>query len=259
MKRLAYILLVTLASCTVLEDRSVCPTNFGLTVTRQAGHIYQNGLAWCNVYAADGSRIAESPLDGMNVRDTTLLYNVAKRETVSAAASSREVVSGCVVATQGDDMEELYAGRIDVDCSGEYAEGVIDRVDKQFCNLTVVLAEDALPYAPVLGLNVRAPFDGTVFPSLAAHKGEFLYSTAFDGEDAVVVRLPRQEGEGLALSLVTDKFTASCDLYSIMNEASYDWSAASLADFTVTMSINSVTCVIEVLDWEIEDLGDREF
>ena len=259
MKRLSYILLVTLASCTVLEDRSVCPANMGLTVTSQPDYIYQDGLAWCSVYASGGSRIAASPLDSMNVRDTTLLYSVAKRETVSAVASSREIVDGSVVAERGDEMEELYASRLDIDCSGEFAQGVIDYVDKQFCTLTVVLADDAIPYASVLGVLVRGAYDGTSFPSLAARQGEFLCEKPFGGKDAVEMRLPRQGGPGLVLELFTDAFTATCDLYSIMEEASYDWNAPSLDDFTVTVSINSVTGVIEVLDWEVEELGGREF
>ncbi len=258
MKRLAYILLMTLASCTVLEDRSVCPSNLGLTVTKQPEYIYQDGLAWCGIYSSDGARLAESPLDSMNVCDAALMYSVS-REMVSAVASSREVVSGCVVADRDDGMKEFYACRIDVDCSGEFAEGVIDHVDKQFCNLTVILAEDALPYASSLGLLVEAPYNGTSFPSLAAHQGDFRYKASFDGNESLLVRLPRQGGSGLGLSLVTDAFTAVCDLYSIMKEASYDWSAVSLEDFTVTVNINRSTGVIEVLDWEVEEIGDREF
>lgn len=258
MKRLAYILLVTISSCTVLEDRGVCPSNLRLTVKRQSEHICQDGLAWCAVYDPDGSSLAVSPLDSMNVRDTTLLYSVS-RERISSVVSSREIISGSVVAGSGEDMEELYAYRLEIDCSGESAEGVIDQVDKQFCNLTVILAEEALPYASVLGLLARSPYDGTLFPSLAAHSGEFRYSTAFDGGNSVEVRLPRQGDSGLCLDLVTDAFTATCDLYTIMKEASYDWDAPSLDDFTVTVSINRVAGIIEVLDWEVEELGNREF
>lgn len=258
MKRLAYILLIMLASCTVLEDRSVCPSNLELTVTRQPAHIYQDGFAWCGVYTPDGSGVAASQLDSMNVRDTNLLYSVS-REMISAVASNREVVSGCVVVEKDNEMEELYAYRMDIDCSGESAKGVINQVDKQFCTLTVILAEDALLYASKIGLLVRAPYDGTSFPSLAAHQGEFRCTRPFEGGESVEVRLPRQGGEGLALELATDAFTATCDLYSVMEEASYDWSAPSLDDFTVTVSINKAAWVIEVLDWEVEDFGDREF
>lgn len=258
MKRLAYILLVTISSCTVLEDRSVCPSNLRLTVKRQSEHICQDGLAWCAVYAPDGSSLAVSPLDSMNVRDTTLLYSVS-REMISSVVSSREIISGSVVAGSGEDMEELYAYRLEIDCSGESVEGVIDQVDKQFCNLTVILAEEALPYASVLGLLARSPYDGTLFPSLAAHQGDFLYEKPFAGRDSVEIRLPRQGGPGLVIELVTETFTATCDLYGVMAEALYDWSAQSLDDFAVTVGINRVTGVIEVLDWNVEDLGDREF
>lgn len=258
MKRLAYIVLMTFASCTVLENRSVCPSILGLTVTSQLEHIYQGGLAWCSVYASDGSRLALNPLEGMNVRDTTLWFSVS-RERVLAVASNREVVSGSVIVGPGEDMEELYACRLEIDCSGEFAEGVIDHVDKQFCNLTVVLAEDALPYASVLGLIARSPYDGTSFPSLAAHQGDFLYEKPFVGRDSVEIRLPRQGGPGLVLELVTETFTATCDLYAVMAEALYDWSAQSLDDFAVTVSINRIAGVIEVLDWDVEELGNREF
>lgn len=258
MKRLAYIVLMTFASCTVLENRSVCPSILGLTVTSQLEHIYQGGLAWCSVYASDGSRLEVNPLEGMNVRDTTLWFSVS-RERVLAVASSREVVSGSVIAGPGEDMEELYACCLEIDCSGESTEEVIDHLEKQFCNLTVVLAEDALPYASVLGLIARAPYDGTSFPSLAAHQGDFLYEKPFAGRDSVEIRLPRQGGPGLVLELVTETFTASCDLYGVMAEALYDWSAQSLDDFAVMVSINRIAGVIEVLDWDVEELGNREF
>lgn len=252
--------LSVLASCSVREDRMVCPASLELTVTRQVDSIYQNGLAWCYVWSEEKVLIASSPLEGMNGRDTMLRYEVP-RTALSVVSSSREMTGGCVVAERDSCMCELWAFRLDVDSRGEKIVGIIDRVDRQFCNLTILLSKDAMPYVSALEVIVLSPYNGTVFPSLAAHAGDFLYATAFDSRGRAFARLPRQGGPGLVLSLADNggSFASNIDLYDYMVQAGYDWTATSLCDFTVTVGLNSAGGEMEIIDWDVEEIGDREF
>lgn len=262
MKKVCYIFLVLLAvsSCSVKEVREDCPAFLGLTVTSQYDFIFQEGKAWCNLFNEDGTRFENSPLEEMNRRDTTLWYRILPRRTVSAVVSNREIVAGCVVAPYGEEMTDLYAFRKDIACIPEEVTEVIYKQSKQYCNLTVQLAEVAMPFAPELIVRVDCPYDGSSFPSMKAHSGDYLYRTIFDANGTAVLRLPRQGGEGLKLSVQKiDAFTSSYNLYDSMRMAHYDWNAESLDDFKITVSLNSVTGDFIIVDWDIVDVGNREF
>lgn len=262
MRKICYIFLAAalMSSCTVKEHRDRCPSFLGLTVTFQPEFIFRDGKAWCSVFNEDGSVLEADALDGMNLRDTTIWYTIQPRRTVTAVVSNREMASGSVTAQAGEEFTELYAFRKDVVCLEENVEEVIYRQDKQFCNLSVQLSEVAMPLAPELVVRVDAPYDGTSFPSMLAHPGDYVYRTVFDTDGRASIRLPRQGGEGMRLSVQKmDHFTNTVNLYEEMRRAHYDWTTSSLLDFEITVSLNSVTGDIELVDWTVVDKGDYEF
>lgn len=262
MKKLAciFLTLAVCASCSVKEDRDACPSFLRLTVTRQAGNVYQDGLAWCGMYDGDGTRWAVSPLTRMDVRDTLLRYAVSPRRTVRAVVSSSEAVSGRVEPQTGEEFPKLYAYGKDVVCLDELVNDIIYQQDKQYCNLTVQLSEVAVPLAPELVVSVDAPYSGTLFPSLEPCTGHYLYRTVFDASGRASLRLPRQGGEGLRLMVQKpDAFSSGYDLYEEMRRAHYDWASPSLSDFEITVSLNSVEGDLVVEDWTIVDIPGKEF
>lgn len=251
---------LTASACTVLENRGVCPSYLNLTVCHHPDEgIFPGGKAWCLLYDEKGEIIESSSLEKMDIRDTTLLYSVQPRRTVTAVTSGRVVSAGCVYAAPGEQMDSLYAFRKDLECRDEEVSESILIQDKQFCTLSVNLDEEALPYASDLILRIEAPCNGTTFPSLEAHSGEFLCQMAFGGNPSVIVRLPRQGSPGLTLLLRTELFTATYDMYEVMSAAGYDWTSPSLEDFRITVSINASTGQLEISEWEVEEMGDKEF
>lgn len=262
MKKICYIFLVLLAvsSCSIREERDDCPSFLGLTVTSQYDFIFQEGKAWCDLFSEDGSRFEDSPLEEMNARDTTIWYRIFPRRTVSAVVSNKEIVAGNVVANYGEEFCELWAFRKDIVCLEEEVNEMIYKQDKQFCNLTVQLSEAAKPMASELIIRVNAPYDGMSFPAMKAHMGDYLFRTIFDENGKATIRLPRQGGQGLMLYVQKiDSFTSTYNLYDIMSMAHYDWNAASLDDFELTASLNSVSGDIEIIDWEVVNIGDQDF
>lgn len=263
MKKLPCIIILILAmvtSCSVKENRDDCPSYLSLTVTRQAGNVYQYGHAWCGMYDEDGTRWAVSPLTRMDVRDTLLRYAVFPRRTVRAVVSSSEVISGRVVPQSGEEFPKLYAYGKEVVCLDELVNDVIYQQDKQYCNLSVQLSEVAIPLAPELVVSVDAPYSGTLFPSLEPCAGQYFYRTVFDAEGHATIRLPRQGGEGMILSVQKiDHFTNSVNLYEEMRRAHYDWTSPSLSDFEITVALNSVEGDLLVEDWTIVDIPGKEF
>lgn len=262
MKGLRFIILASLVavSCSVRENRGDCPSFLSLTVTPQVNLIFEGGRAWCDLFAEDGTRLEHSPLTDMGRRDTTLLYRINPRRTVSAVVSNKEITGGVVVAGYGEEFCELWAYRKDIPCTGDEVSEIIQERSKQFCRLTVRLSEESLRFAPGLSVRVDAPYDGICFPSMKVHPGKFSFSAAFDEEGRATVCLPRQDGGGLTLNLVKpDDFTLTFDLYEAMRAAGYDWSAPSLDNFDMTVTLSSLSGDIEIADWSAIGIGDREF
>lgn len=262
MKRFCHItlLLLATASCSVKEIRDDCPCYFGLTVTSQNDSIFQNGNVWCGIFNEDGSLAEGNVLSEMNVRDTTMSYRIDPRRTVSAVASSREVVEGKVTVPLGSEMTKLFAYRQDFVCTSEFVDGVIDRQDKQYCTLDIHLTEAAMPFASQLVIRIEAPYNGTSFPSMEAHSGEFQYKAVFDASGRVSIRIPRQGATGARLSVQKlNAFSATYDLYGDMSMSGYDWNRASMEDFSFPVGLNSTTGTIEISDWTPIELGDYEF
>ena len=262
MKRFCCIalLLLTTASCSVKEIRDDCPCCLGLTVTSQGDSIFQKGNAWCCIFNGDGSQSDGSSLTGMDVRDTAVSYRIDPRRTVSAVVSNREIVAGEVVVPLGSEMTRLFAFRQDFVCTSEFVDGVIDSQDKQYCTLDIHLTEAAMSFAPQLVISVDAPYNGTSFPSMEAHFGEFQCRAVFDVDGRVSIRIPRQGGEGARLIVrKANAFTATYDLYADMAMSGYDWNGASMEDFSFPVGLNSITGTIEILDWTPIEMGDYEF
>lgn len=262
MRHFCYMVLLLLAalSCSVKEIREDCPCYLGLTVTSQSDTIFQNGKAWCGIFNGDGSPSEGSILTEMDVRDTTVFYGIDPRRTVSAVVSNREIVAGKVVVPLGSEMTRLFAFRQDFVCTPEFVDGVIDSQDKQYCTLDIHLTEAAMPFAPQLVIRIDAPYNGTSFPSMEAHFGEFQCRAVFDVDGRVSIRIPRQGGEGARLIVrKANAFTATYDLYADMAMSGYDWNGASMEDFSFPVGLNSITGTIEILDWTPIEMGNYEF
>ena len=262
MKGLRFIILASLVavSCSVRENRGDCPSFLSLTVTPQVNLIFEGGRAWCDLFAEDGTRLEHSPLTDMNRRDTTLLYRINPRRTVSAVVSNKEISGGMVVAGYDEEFCELWAYRKDIPCTGDEASEIIQESNKQFCRLTVRLSEESLHFAPGMSVRISAPYDGVCFPSMKVHSGKFSCGAALDEKGGATVCLPRQEGNGLTLNLIKpDEFTVTFDLYDAMRGAGYDWNAPSLDNFDMTVTLSSMCGEVEIADWSFVGIGNREF
>lgn len=252
--------LVVLSSCTIKENRTDCPAYLDLAVTRQADSVFHSGRAWCYLFDGSGTVSASDPLSGMNGRDTLLSYTIRPKRSVTAITSNREVVGGKVTVTPGSEMCELYSYRKDITCFQEQVTDRIDRQDKQFCLLTLVLSDEALHLASGLKANVKGNYNGLSYPLLKATEGQFAFTSAFADNGTATVRLPRQGGPGLFLRLVQPGgFVSEYDLYEGMVSLHYDWYKDSLDDLTLKVNLNTVTGNLVIEDWKMRRLDGWEF
>lgn len=264
MRKLLHIIslaaLAALFSCTVKENRIDCPTYLDLIVRRQADSIFRGGRAWCYLFDNDGTFFAADSLSKMDEWDTILYYSIQPKRTVSAVVSNREVYNGRVIARKGEEMCELYSYSKDVVCYQEQIVNKIDRQDKQFCRLTLILDEDAVHLAHELKAQVRGNYNGVSYPFLKASEGPFEFTSLFTDEGVATVRLPRQGGSGLTLSLLQPNgFVAEHDLYEVMASYHYDWHKESLEDITLYITLNAVTGNLVIEDWKVRNIEGREF
>lgn len=253
-------MLLLAVSCSVKEDRTVCPCFLSLKVLSQNEGVFSGGKAWCNVFDGEGAVLAWNSLSGMDRRDTLLTFDISPRRRISAVVANRLPGEGSVKASPGEEFCPLYAFSKEMDCLQEEACDSICFQNKQYCTLKVQLEAAAVPMAEDIVLKVSAPFCGIDFPSLRATKGEYSCSARFDAGGVALIRIPRQDGEGLSLSVDNPgRFSSVLNLYEVMKSSDYDWERESLDDFSVTLNIDSVSGQCAVLDWKLVETGSYEF
>lgn len=246
-------------SCSILENRENCPCITEVTVTRQDSSVLQKGRV--EIYILNGSTtVAASGCGGLLDDDALLDMEIWPRLSYQIVGSSVPVTDGAVRAATGKEMDSLFTHRGHIDCSGEKAEYVVSYFLKQFTTLELRLSEPTLEYASRINLTVDSPYDGLLFPTLQAARGEFHCSKGFDGKGISTVRLPRQGGSGMTLTLSLDgNVNTRYDLFSRMLDENYNFYGENLKDMAVTVDLNHATGELYVNDWIPMEMGDRYF
>ena len=223
--------LLLLPSCSVKENRAVCPCTLTLELTGLPVRPVVLGVA------GEGYSFTE-----VVHADTLLALPVPKGEmAVSAVGGALAEGDGSVRIPPGEEAPPLYLFYADVSTDAEQVVLPIT-LHKQFCALELVFKGPS-GYGPPFEVAVEGAYGGWE-PDGAPAPGPFSRRLLPGSDGRATLRLPRQGDDSLLMHIVfADRKVRTFALGSYISASGYDWTAPDLEDLTlhVDISLTSVT------------------
>ena len=229
--------LLLVPSCSVKENRAVCPCGLtlelaGLPVRPVVLGVAGEGYSWTEVVHAD----------------TVLVLPVPKGEvTVSAVGGALAEGDGSVRIPEGEEAPPLYLFHADVSTDAEQVVLPV-LLHKQFCTLELTF-KGPPGYAPPFETVVEGFYGGWA-PDGSPAPGPFSRRLLPGSDGRAVLRLPRQGDDSLLMHILfSDQVVRTFALGSYIAAAGYDWSAPDLGDLTLTVDISLTSVTISTDLW----------
>ena len=234
-------------SCSVKEDRDVCPCRLVIDMGK------------VDTAVVKSAELVVTASDGFCFRDTLMVDDF---ETGCVVDVPRGYVGvGAYFGAPGSVNDD---GRLGIDYGNECprvymhaslvkAEGEMTVEDvlmrKNHCIMTIhVQSEKDFPFR----LEAKGRIDGYESggkPSV----GEFMYAMHTDAEGMCQLALPRQTDDSLVLEVHDDTgVLRAFALGEYVAASGYDWDADDLKDITISLDYALTRIVIEVGDWREE-------
>ena len=234
-------------SCSVKEDRTVCPCQLFLDMSEVDTSIVRS------------AELVVSASDGFQIKDTLEIDDFMDGYVVDVP---RETVGVGVYFGAGDCVDEV--GRLGIDygneCPQVYMHSSIIRAEgekmvekvlmrKNHCIMTIqVETEKDFPFR----LEVKGSVDGYDLGG-APSVGDFRYAMYVDEKGTCSLTLPRQRDSSLILEVHDeDGALKSFALGEYVAASGYDWQQDDLKDITVSLDYALTHVVIAVAGWSNE-------
>ena len=255
------------ASCSVFEDRMVCPcylivdyaaVNDANVRPTQAGRVHSL------LYNPDCSENITHMTVSCPAYDTLAC---TKGEAVFSAVYSPESVplksaERVVRYTAGSQVDSIYGCHESLSLVSEI-EYVKVSMHKQFSTVTLVVKESdtVVRDADVTVVGNTCGYDLADFTPV---KGEYRYAVPSDGSERSSFRIPRQADYELALHIENpvSGLTADFPVGRYIADIGYDFDVPDLSDFEIYLDLSYLTFRIKIIDWDEEfivDVFDYDF
>ena len=229
--------LLLVPSCSVKENRAVCPCGLtlelaGMPVRPVVLGVAGEGYSWTEVVHAD----------------TVLVLPVPKGEvTVSAVGGALAEGDGSVRIPEGEEAPPLYLFHADVSTDAEQVVLPV-LLHKRFCTLELTF-KGPPGYAPPFEAVVEGFYGGWA-PDGSPAPGPFSRRLLPGSDGRAGLRLPRQGDDSLLMHIVfSDQVVRTFALGTYIAAAGYDWSAPDLEDLTLTVDISLTSVTISSDLW----------
>ncbi len=260
MKKPSYILIAWLSmmisySCSVKEDRSVCPCwmsvnlsgipepNCSNAILTMRGNSSENAVDY-EFHRAENICLTENIF--------TDEYEVPRGSVeVSAIATDNRCgllrKDDVLEIPLGNQMDSLYCYFRTFDTRRESVLCNIN-LHKEFC--TIYLTLGSIDYECPHIVEIQGNVAGISILNLLPVEGLFSYNPACIGGQ-YIFRVPRQSEDSLAVNLKSNGETADTfPLGEYIAKCGYDWSAEDLADISITIDIPKQQVLVSVSGWE---------
>ena len=263
-------LLLTLTSCSIKEDRFPCPCWLDVWLTKVPETDTVRLFAWPDSIPSRLS-LGSGPLSSsVSLGGKTLFngdYPVAEypegyvekevrkgRVGLSAYACSEalDVSDGVISVPYGSEAPELRAWKDSVLCLGEFAESTV-LFANQFCGVHFNITGSVVPCP--YRFVVKGASGGWDEYDFSPVPGSFSYAFEADERLEAFFRLPRQdEAWPLELSVYdASRLDGSPLMVLNLGEAvlasGYDWSAPALSEVWVTLAFGTMSATLGVHPW----------
>lgn len=236
-----------LVSCTVKEDRSVCPCILEVCFSdsdRIKGPVLLAGWAEARVF------------EEYIAADDCLETYTRKVPRTMISFGAVDGISDCVydghsaIIPAGKECDSLYAFVDRIDCTGEKALTSVV-LHKQFATVNLLFPDDAVD-AQEYSFIVESGSCGIDVLTCRPVEGAFRFEPELQAGGAARFRLPRQGDEALSLTVLHLPSGASVrfPLGKYISSVGYDWEAADLQDIYITLDLVRGRVSVGVSEWE---------
>ena len=241
---LCSVIIVTIASCSIKEDRSDCPCVLTVTLHETTGKVMISG--W-----NDGRRIINDILKPDD-KEYTAKYRVPRdRCGISAFRGYEELVlsNDVLLIPEGNQMSCLYASASVVDTDRETAEYEVS-FKKNHVKVNLSFSDSDTGLSPY-DIQVRSNVAGIDMKTLSPVMGNFVCTPEIKDGKGYEFVVPRQIDESLSIDLMrgNEKYDTIA-LGSIIASTGYDWAADDLADIDLVIDLPKGEISITVSGWD---------
>lgn len=249
---------ILLASCTVKEDRTVCPS---WVTVRSNGYVC-NGVSSESLritFSSDNDVAAEGTASWQDFIGGKFVIQVPRKHVFFCGLTGYDEShrdNDCITVPEGLQFDRVF---------GFYDEQFLIEEERTFEE--PVNKHHAVLILSVVGYNkVKYPFvvklvsntDGIMLYRKEGHAGRFAY-TMNEGDDGKYrCVLPRQCDGSLCLCLFrsSGEEVTTIPVGEQLAQSGYDWAKDDLDDIPVILDFSKNEILIEVNDWETYSLGD---
>lgn len=253
MKKIVWLLplfVLLASSCSVKEDRGVCPCWLRLDL-----HPCLDVTGDVMVSAWSGNGDSRYLRDKAHVLDYKEYYeaDVPKGETfinVFTEALDNIEEGHRITIPFGQDFDRIHAYSNHVVCDGEFYVDTV-RLHKQYAVVFVKVEKSELEDYPY-EFFVESDVCGIDLLTLSPISGEFRYDIVFDDKDVGSFVLPRQFVDSDALTLnIRNKgvVVESINLAAMVRTMEYSWEDESLEDIYIGVDYADAEVSISISDW----------
>lgn len=243
--------ILQIASCSVKEDREVCPCRLVLDMSEVDTSVVKYAEL---VVSASGSFLVRDTLEAVEFKSGYMVEvpqeDVGVGVYFGAAGCVDDV--GRLDIEYGQECPPVYMYSSFVRTVGEKtSETVLMR--KNHCIMTIqVVGEKDFPFR----LEARGNIDGYA-PGGRPSEGEFMYMMHADTSGRCQVILPRQVDESLVLEVYDQSGAGRIfALGEYMAASGYDWKEENLRDITIRLDYSLTHIMIQVAGWRDEYVFD---
>ncbi|MCQ2141308.1 MAG: hypothetical protein MJY83_03055 [Bacteroidales bacterium] len=278
------LLIGILSSCSVKENRWICPCHLILKAQNPAD-LSREGSIVLTVFEGGEKELSQA-FSWRSIRDEDYTATVSKGEKNMSIIMNKErsfIVGTELRIKEGEEADSLWASSVRASCTEDVCTIPVEPRKQHACVHLVMTGYKASDYpfdlrvcGNTCGLDLLSlkPIEGSFwFDASISHKRaeefkpEVRRQMAKSGFDSIwdsaevkyTFMLPRQtydDGAGLYLNLY-DKSTATSNykpinisLGNIISKAGYDWSDADLKDIFISLDFISSEGQVRVMDWE---------
>lgn len=236
-----------LLSCSVKEDRDVCPCRLVIDMSQVDTSVVKYAEL---VVSASGNFITRDTLSAADFKDEYVALVPREEVGVGVYFGAEDCVddSGGLGIAYGDECPQVYMHSSLVLAQGEMMKETVS-MRKNHCIMTIqVQTEKEFPFR----LEARGNVDGYELGGMPS-EGRFMYSMGADHGGVCRLILPRQTDESLILEVHdgTDVLKTFA-LGEYVAASGYDWQEEDLRDLTVSLDYSMTRVGISVAGWRDE-------
>lgn len=238
---------ITAASCSIKEDRTLCPCWLDIDITSCAEHTREVTIAGWN-----GSRLFLEKIavaDYPDVYQTTVAKGMVTSTAFSGLMEGRSE-GGCILIPEGSQSDPIRAHSALVDCTGESATDKVE-LYRQYATVHLSMKGEDVKANPY-DLRIIGDVCGIDITTLSPVAGAFRFTPEADPDGTWIFRLPRQdEDTRIRAELILDGSVVDhLPLYEWIRQTGYSWIERDLKDIYIGVDFGQGTVSVTIQGWD---------